>query len=77
MVEAIEDLVGGVYWSYALKRIAFSEMGLSYIFHSEASCAYTCCVQTTDTLEDDQPANQDICWGAAMDGRGMSYGICE
>ena len=46
-----------------------------YIFHSEASCAYTWYVQTTDTLEDDQPANQSICWGAAVDGRGMYYGI--
>ncbi len=50
-------------------------MGLSYIFHSEASCAYTWCVQTTDTLENDQRANQSICWGAAMDGWGMYYGI--
>ncbi len=75
MVEAIKDLVGGVYWSYVPKRMAFSEMGLSYIFHSEASCAYTWCVQTTGTLEDDQPANQSICWGAAVDGRGMYYGI--
>ena len=32
VVEAIEDLVGGGYWSYALKRIAFSEMGSSDIF---------------------------------------------
>jgi len=31
----------GVYWSYVTKRMAFSEMGLSYIFHFEASCAYT------------------------------------
>jgi len=30
-----------VYWSYAPKRMAFSEMGLSYIFHFEVSCAYT------------------------------------
>jgi hypothetical protein len=57
------------------KKNAFSEMGMSYIFHSEASCAYTWCVQTTDTLEDDQLANQRICWGATMDGRGMYYGI--
>ena len=41
MVEAIEDLVGGVYWSYAPKRIAFSEMGVSDIFRFEASCADT------------------------------------
>jgi hypothetical protein len=41
VVEAIKDLVGGGYWSYALKRIAFSEMGLSEIFWFEASCAYT------------------------------------
>ena len=30
-------------------------------------------VQTTDTLEDDQPANQGICWGAAVDEQGMFY----
>jgi hypothetical protein len=36
MVEAIEDLVEGVYWSYTPKRMAFSE-----IFQFEASCAYT------------------------------------
>jgi hypothetical protein len=41
VVEAIKDLVGGVYWSYTPKRMAFSEMGLSYMFHFEASCAYT------------------------------------
>ncbi len=75
MVEAIKDLVGGVYWSYVPKRMAISEIGLSYIFHFEASCAYTWCVQTTDTLEYDQPATQSICWGAAVDGRGMYYGI--
>ncbi len=50
-------------------------MGLLFIFRFEASCAYTWCVQTTDTLEDDQPANQGICWGAALDERGMFYGI--
>jgi hypothetical protein len=32
VVEAIEDLVGGGYWGYAPKRMAFSEMGLSYYF---------------------------------------------
>jgi hypothetical protein len=71
VVEDIKDLVGGVYWRYAPIRMAFSEMGLSYMLHSEASCAYTWCEQTTDTLEDDQPANQGIFWGAAVDGSSM------
>ncbi len=75
MVEAIEDLVGGLLELRA-KKNGVSEMGLSdIIFRFEASCAYTWCVQTTDTLENDQPANQGICWGAAMDEQGMFYGI--
>jgi len=41
VVEVIKDLVGGGHWSYALKKIAFSEMSLSDIFRFEASCAYT------------------------------------
>ncbi len=57
--------------------MAFSEMGLSYIVHFEASCAYTWCLQTTDTLEYDQPATQSICWAAAVDGRGMYCGIYD
>jgi hypothetical protein len=46
-----------------VEKNGVSEMGLSDIFRFEASCAYTWCVQTADTLEDDQPAVQDICWG--------------
>jgi hypothetical protein len=52
------------------KEWHFAEKGLSYIFHFKASCAYTWCLQTVDTLEYDQPATQNY-WGAAADGRGM------
>jgi len=75
VVEAIENLVGGGYWSYAPKRMAFLKWAYLTYFGLKRAVLTHDVVQTTDTLEDDQPANQDICWGTAVDGQGMSYGI--
>ena len=63
MVEAIEDLVGGGYWSYAPKRMAFLKWACLTYFGLKRAVLTHDVVQTTDTLEDDQPAVQDICWG--------------
>ena len=63
VVEAIEDLVGGGYWSYAPKRMAFLKWACLTYFGLKRAVLTHDVVQTTDTLEDDQPAVQDICWG--------------
>ena len=64
-----------VYWNYAPKRMAFLKWAaLTYLGLKRAVLTHDV-VQTTDTLEDDQPAVQGICWGAAVDGQSMSYGI--
>ena len=52
-----------VYWSYAPKRMAFLKWAaLTYLGLKRAVLTHDV-VQTTDTLEDDQPAVQGICWG--------------
>jgi len=54
---------GGVYWNYAPKRMAFLKWAaLTYLGLKRAVLTHDV-VQTTDTLEDDQPAVQGICWG--------------
>ena len=58
VVEAIEDLVGGGYWSYAPKRMAFLKWACLTYFGLKRAVLTHDVVQTTDTLEDDQPANQ-------------------
>ena len=53
----------GGYWNYAPKRMAFLKWAaLTYLGLKRAVLTHDV-VQTTDTLEDDQPAVQGICWG--------------
>ena len=74
MVEAIEDLVGGGYWSYAPKRMAFLKWAcLTYFGLKRAVLTHD--VYKPQILLRMTSRLIKYLLGPAVDGESMSYGI--